>query len=148
MEIGRWLGGSTILLCSASYENNTKVISVDLKVKAPHYASDELIESVLRNLGIQNYTFYIHDSATFVPQSPIDLILIDGDHSYEGVKKDFENIYGYLKPGAHILFHDADASRPFATKHEEVYRFMVELKGRSDLEYVSTVGSIVHFIKK
>lgn len=37
----------------------------------------------------------------------IDLLLIDGDHSYEGVKYDFEHLGARVPPGGLILLHDA-----------------------------------------
>jgi hypothetical protein len=38
--------------------------------------------------------------------SYIDLLFIDGDHSYSGVKKDYSAWFDKVKPGGHILFHD------------------------------------------
>ena len=35
-----------------------------------------------------------------------DLIFIDGDHSYEGVKQDFEDYSEFLVPGGFIVLHD------------------------------------------
>lgn len=36
----------------------------------------------------------------------LDLLFIDGDHSYEGVKADWEAYKGFLKPGSIVIFHD------------------------------------------
>lgn len=36
----------------------------------------------------------------------IDLLLIDGDHSYAGVKSDFEMYRAFVAPGGLIAFHD------------------------------------------
>lgn len=36
----------------------------------------------------------------------IDFLLIDGDHSYEGVKQDYEMYAPLVRPGGLILFHD------------------------------------------
>ena len=36
----------------------------------------------------------------------LDLLFIDGDHSYEGVKADWEAYKHFLKPGSIIVFHD------------------------------------------
>lgn len=40
-----------------------------------------------------------------------DLLLIDGDHSYEGVKKDFEMYVPLVKEGGLILMHDITNER-------------------------------------
>lgn len=36
----------------------------------------------------------------------LDVLFIDGDHSYDGVKKDFEYYSPYVKAGGIIVFHD------------------------------------------
>lgn len=36
----------------------------------------------------------------------LDLLFIDGDHSYEGVKADWEAYGRFLRPGAIVVFHD------------------------------------------
>jgi predicted O-methyltransferase YrrM len=38
--------------------------------------------------------------------SPIDFLFIDGDHTYEGVKRDFELYSPLVKKGGIIAFHD------------------------------------------
>lgn len=40
-------------------------------------------------------------------QEPVSLLWIDGDHSYEGVKRDFECWSPYLEPDAIVAFDDA-----------------------------------------
>ena len=40
---------------------------------------------------------------------PIDLLIIDGDHSYEGVKADLDVWLKHIKPGGLIFLHDYDA---------------------------------------
>jgi Methyltransferase domain len=42
-----------------------------------------------------------------------DLIFIDGDHRYEGVKRDFENYRGLLSDRGVILLHDVDPDHAF-----------------------------------
>lgn len=37
----------------------------------------------------------------------LDLLFIDGDHSYEGVKQDWENYKNFLNTGATVVFHDS-----------------------------------------
>lgn len=145
LEIGRWLGGSTILLCAAAGTYGGKVISVDLKVKAPEFAQDELIESHLRRLGLSGHRLCVGSSFTFDPGAMIALAFIDGDHSYEGVKQDFINARHYLQRPADVLFHDATNRRRFATGHEPVERFIRELLASdANCTLIREVGSIVH----
>lgn len=35
-----------------------------------------------------------------------DLVLVDGDHSYEGGKADLQNVWPLVKPGGAVVFHD------------------------------------------
>jgi hypothetical protein len=41
-----------------------------------------------------------------VPDKTLDIVYIDADHSYEGVKKDLEAWYPKVKPGGVIAGHD------------------------------------------
>ena len=43
---------------------------------------------------------------------PIDVLFIDGDHSYEGIKDDWDNFSRFVKPGGYVLFHDCDETSP------------------------------------
>jgi SAM-dependent methyltransferase len=36
----------------------------------------------------------------------VDLLLVDGDHTYEGVKRDIEAWWSKVKPGGLLFFHD------------------------------------------
>ncbi|MDB5341890.1 MAG: hypothetical protein JWP89_267 [Schlesneria sp.] len=54
---------------------------------------------------------------------PIDILHLDGDHSYEGVKKDFEAWVNCLKPNGRVIFHDTQS-------FDSVRQFFNELPGR------------------
>jgi len=43
---------------------------------------------------------------------PVDLVFIDGDHSYEGALGDWESWRDHVAPGGFVAFHDARAGRP------------------------------------
>jgi len=49
---------------------------------------------------------------------------IDGNHQYEYVKRDFENVHKYLEPGGFLLFDDSADGAPFgsATLMKEVMK--------------------------
>lgn len=57
----------------------------------------------------------------------VDVLWIDGDHSYEGVKKDFENYSPFVSHGGLIAFHDV-AECP-TQPHVGVRRFWKEIAG-------------------
>lgn len=57
-----------------------------------------------------------------------DLIFIDGDHRYVGVKRDFENYRELLSPRGVIMFHDVDPDHALkGGAGGEVWRFWAEL---------------------
>lgn len=49
-------------------------------------------------------------AATFAGE--VDLVFIDGDHSYEGCRKDWEMWRAHVAPGGFAAFHDARAGQP------------------------------------
>jgi predicted O-methyltransferase YrrM len=59
---------------------------------------------------------------------PIDLLFIDGDHRYAGVKADFAAYARLVRPGGLVVFHDivADPRQP----EMEVARFWNEISAR------------------
>ena len=58
---------------------------------------------------------------------PIDLLMIDGDHSYEGVRRDFELYAPLVREGGLVAFHDILPHTRMSTV--EVHRFWVEIRG-------------------
>jgi hypothetical protein len=42
--------------------------------------------------------------------NPVDILLIDGDHSYEGVKRDFDTWSPWVNKGGRVLFHDTESA--------------------------------------
>jgi hypothetical protein len=61
----------------------------------------------------------------------ISFCYIDGNHTYDFAKRDFENVNQYLVPGGFILFDDSSDSNPFG-----LTKLMKEIKHRSDYSLV------------
>lgn len=58
-------------------------------------------------------THFIKGDSTKVDfDKVIDVIFIDGNHSYEGCKADIENWYPRIKENGIMLFHDCDETSP------------------------------------
>jgi hypothetical protein len=58
--------------------------------------------------GIKNVELVVADSTTYPADivKNIGLVFIDGDHSYAGVKADFENWFPWVMTGGLVAFHD------------------------------------------
>jgi len=64
----------------------------------------------------------------------IDFLFIDGDHSYDGVKLDFDIYCSLLNPEGIVSFHDIVVhSRKSACT---VHRFWQEIKGKFEHEEI------------
>lgn len=136
LEIGTAKGG-TLFLFSKCAPDNAVIISVDLSGNLLEGGYSKLRIPLYKSFAKKNQRLYLlrknsHDYTTFVIISKIlhknklDVLYIDGDHSYNGVKKDFE-MYGKLvKKGGIIVFHDIV---PESLKTGcEVSRFWQEVK--------------------
>ncbi len=66
---------------------------------------------------------YFNDALAHFSDGSVDLLHIDGLHTYEAVKEDFTNWYPKVRPGGIILFHDVMAR----IKDFGAWRFFDEL---------------------
>ena len=57
---------------------------------------------------IQGNSYFDNTEEQFknVVNEELDLLFIDGDHTYDGVKNDFERYSKYVKRGGFIIFDD------------------------------------------
>jgi len=69
---------------------------------------------------------------------PIDCLFIDGDHSYDGVRQDYEMYQTLVRPGGLIAFHDI-VTHQYALGCE-VVKLWCEVRDESAVEIVSTEG--------
>jgi len=70
------------------------------------------------------------DAAYFWHKS-IDMLFIDGDHTYPGVLKDLQNWYKFLKPGGDLLMHDFTYHRGVQAAADEFFGDAPEYKVNS-----------------
>lgn len=108
VEIGCYGGGSSSLVLQRP---NTSVVAIDLGRPIPM----ETAVNNVNKLNIHNNPFiYIKGSShsketetTLLKyNNEIDVLFIDGDHSVNGVKKDFEIYEKFVKLGGYIVFDD------------------------------------------
>ncbi len=112
LEIGTWMGESI----AAVSEIADKCYSISMP------DDDKEIVDYFRNVlsknnfsryfsrGRENIVHFCGDSKTFDfnnIKDKVDLVFIDGDHSYEGVRKDTENIFSFIdKENSVVVWHD------------------------------------------
>lgn len=98
LEIGRARGGSTVLINNAC-EGKRDIYSVDLKDNL-HSKCREVLEN------LPNVHLIIGNSRKSLDIGSYGLILIDGDHSYEGVVRDTEAHWN--QANSLVLYHDTN----------------------------------------
>ena len=104
--------------------------------------------------GSKTYTLLLGDSHTdemvatvqhALDGRALDVILIDADHTYAGVRRDFESYSKLITPGGLVAFHDIvpESTRPVASDVEicpgDVARFWAEIRDtRPSTEFVES----------
>lgn len=125
LELGSMVGMSSYVIASVAKSvscvdiwSDTQEHLVHDKQQADIYKSllpqlpnmyDEFIkncEVFIKNKKIIMYRGNTHDMSSKFNDGEFDLILIDADHSYEGVQKDFELYNHKIHKNGLIVFHD------------------------------------------
>lgn len=131
VEIGSWLGRSATVIGTAlknkakrsgkkgilycvdpfnGFTSNTKAKKNFDRILSGY--QDTVFNVFLSNMKKSRLTDVIHPLQGFSQvmlsswDRPIDMAFIDGDHTYERVKEDFELLQGHIKIGGLICFHD------------------------------------------
>lgn len=137
MEIGTAKGGTLFSFCKLAKEDAV-IISIDLpegpfgggypEWKIPIYQSFKKEKQklyLLRKNSHQEDT--LKEVKKILNGNQLDFLFIDGDHTYEGVKKDFEMYSPLVKKGGGIIaFHDINKCNP---------NYLKELKELYNLEF-------------
>jgi predicted O-methyltransferase YrrM len=138
VEIGSFKGKSTVLLASvAAHYGLGPVVAIDPHTApsatdpklAPGSSTFEEFVAALREAKLEKHVevhrAFSRDVATGWNR-PIRLLWIDGDHTYQGAREDFELFSPYLANGAIVAMHDA------LHAYEGPIRIFVEQILRSD----------------
>jgi hypothetical protein len=89
--------GKSLYIARQVADKSVKVYGVDVR-------KDPKVEGTI---------FWQQDSKLGPPEKiEIDVLFIDGDHTYEGCKADIDAWTPYVKPGGTVIFHDADEGGP------------------------------------
>jgi len=148
LETGRFNGGSVFLMAWAN--RRVPIASIDI---APQ--DDRALAGYLKRFGIgENVTLIVGDSqhARDSRVGPLDLLFVDGDHSYQGCWNDLANWWPLVVPGGHVLVHDCYGGT-------EVQPATIDFIEGHEVEVVRTpfihaahlhnpCGSLAHFRKR
>lgn len=148
VELGTHTGNSYFSFCQAIEEAKlaTKCYSVDTWQGEEHAGYYD--ESVYQQVNTHNQQNYAHfssllrmtfdEAASLFENKSVQLLHIDGLHTYEAVRHDFETWLPKLAPGAIVLFHDTNVrERGFG-----VWKLWEELQERypNNLEFIHSHG--------
>uniref|UniRef100_A0A6C0CUD6 Methyltransferase n=1 Tax=viral metagenome TaxID=1070528 RepID=A0A6C0CUD6_9ZZZZ len=121
VELGVDYGFSTFVFANALNETNGKIYGIDLFLGDIHTGYRNTYDSVINNISehnLKNIEIIVGDFTEISNkwETPIDILHIDGLHTYDAVKNDFNNWNKYLKDDGVIIFHDVSVPY-FGVKH-------------------------------
>ena len=150
LEIGSWAGNSAVLWADAIKSNQCRGIVLCVDPWQPYVKKEnnEKINSatILMNHALQNdkiFKLFLHNVKTsnhadmiyplkgnsdqilpFLRHERFDMIYVDGDHSYSGIKKDLQNTAGLVREGGILCGDDMDIDinaidREYAEQNKE-----------------------------
>jgi predicted O-methyltransferase YrrM len=108
VEIGCYAGGSACLMLQRP---KTKVISIDTGI----VINPAVVEANVNKLNVHHNTYHYVQGNSQTDDTvnrlktltdTIDILFIDGDHSYTGVRNDFNLYSNLVKSNGYIVFDD------------------------------------------
>jgi len=135
VEVGVHMGHTTRYLCEAALKNDGFVYGFDIwgtnKYQRKQVTSKKEVDEYLKSFKLNNYELIHIDTANkkfkeiIEKKCPIiDFAFIDGDHTYSGLKNDFDIVYPLLNKFGAIAFHDTlkiDGCREFMIDLRTIY---------------------------
>jgi MMP 1-O-methyltransferase len=156
VEIGSWVGKSSLVLAQGLRKKTAPVLYCidpfnavsDAESHLPEAASliggslRAVFEGNLRRAGADSVVRVLQGMSFDVrPQfsTPIDLLFIDGDHSYEGVVKDYLDWAPLVKKGGIIAFHDVGINPAVAGPLKVVMEKLWHDSEWGDFQHIQTL---------
>jgi predicted O-methyltransferase YrrM len=144
VEIGSFLGGTLAAWCKLAAPDAV-LVSVDLPDESETPAKpDDLRRLALARQRLEVVRNDSHAEETrreveaALAGSEVDFLMIDADHSYDGVRRDFELYAPLVRDGGLVAFHDIVPHTRLA--NIEVSRFWTEVRARYEHEEFISAG--------
>lgn len=137
LEVGTADGGTLYALAGAAAAD-ARIVSLDLPWRGGYHPLRERLYRAFAGprqaIRLIRADSHAAETVELVRRAldgrPVDVLLIDGDHRYEGVRRDYELYAGLVREGGLIAFHDIVTGPPEAVGG--VPDFWRELKARSE----------------
>lgn len=129
VEIGTHLGG-TLVCWFAVADPAAHLVSIDLPAPGADTRDETLARAVRQRRPSQRLTTITGDSHApetlarlreALQGAAVDVLWIDGDHSYAGTRQDFEMYAPLVRAGGLVAFHDIHGSRMFPGSQSHVF---------------------------
>lgn len=141
VEIGSAQGGTLYAWCQLA-DPEALIVSIDLPGGDFGGGMDKAQAELVRSYAQPGQTIWFlpynsHSPATLadlkkvLAGAEIDLLMIDGDHTYEGVKADYEMYSPLVREGGLVVFHDVLPHPGFPSC--QVDRLWDQIKGAADV---------------
>ena len=114
VEIGSYMGGTAWYGAQIARDNYSEYFCIDpwnfqgdIHVGAVHYRA---FKENMKDAGLEDHVQIRKNTNTVACEEfedeSVDLVFVDGDHTYEGVSGDIRRWWAKLKPGGIMLGHD------------------------------------------
>jgi len=149
LELGTWSGG-TLFLFSRISRPDAAIVSVDLPAHNFGGGYSAWRSILFHSFASSNQTLHLivgdsHQPAVFnlvreaLQGELLDFLFIDADHTYQGVRLDFEMYSPLVRRGGIIAFHDIASDNPktgivvhgFWDEIKKNYRYLEHVTNRS-----------------
>ncbi|MEH6582646.1 MAG: class I SAM-dependent methyltransferase [Halioglobus sp.] len=138
VELGAYNGMSYFVFCQSMIDNDVDGVCYAVDTWGGDDHTGDYDESVYDDVRVHSRTHYrgisylmrmlFNDALPNFEDDSIDLLHIDGLHTYEAVQEDFTNWYPKVRPGGVILFHDIEARQ----SDFGVWKYWAELEEKHD----------------
>jgi predicted O-methyltransferase YrrM len=153
VEIGRFKGGSTFIMANAMSPGSS-LVSYDLHValrddlQGPDL--DRELEAALGRYGLTDRVrLVVGDSRTVdLPEPGVDLLFVDGDHTYEGAAGDLARWSPLVRPGGHVVLHDAVDTGGYGNVYPDIRRAVDELVAQGEFVPTRGAGTMAHLERR